>query len=235
MTVWIALKTAASTVDYSLRALWVNRRGKLTPPRADVIVRGWAQRLLEHAELSVEIDGLERIPAGETFVVMSNHQSLYDIPVLQVGLPLTLRMVAKSELFKVPLWSHAMLASGYVPIHRNDPTKTVSDLRAAQKAIEQGISIWIAPEGTRSVDGKLGEFKPGGFLLASAVKARILPVTIQGTRDCLQAGALTAKRGKVAKVVIGNPISPRAFKRNDRDGLINAVREAIEAPLLVDK
>ncbi|MGC4066013.1 MAG: lysophospholipid acyltransferase family protein [Polyangiaceae bacterium] len=130
---------------------------------------------------------MENIPKGETFVVMSNHQSLYDIPVLQVALPLTVRMVAKSELFKVPLWSQAMLAAGYVPIHRGDHTKTLQDLRAAQKAIERGISIWIAPEGTRSPDGRLLAFKPGGFHLASAVKARILPVTLDGTRHCLEA------------------------------------------------
>jgi 1-acyl-sn-glycerol-3-phosphate acyltransferase len=232
MTAWIAAKTAVSTIHYSLRALWVNRSGALTPTRADAIVRGWAQRLLDHAELSVRVFGLENMPAGETFVVMSNHQSLYDIPVLQVGLPLTLRMIAKSDLFKVPLWSHAMLASGYVPIHRDDPSKTLSDLRAAQKAIEQGISIWIAPEGTRSSDGKLGEFKPGGFLLASAVKARILPVTIQGTRDCLVAGSVIAQRGKLATITIGSPIDPKSFGRKDRDGLVQAVRTAIEAPVL---
>lgn len=232
MTAWIALKTAASTVHYSLLALWANRRGELTPSRADVIVRGWAQRLLDHAELSVEVRGLENLPAGETFVVMSNHQSLYDIPVLQTALPLTLRMIAKSELFKVPLWSHAMIASGYVPIHRGDHTKTLSDLRAAQKAIERGISIWIAPEGTRSPDGNLGEFKPGGFHLATAVKARILPVTIQGTRNCLEAKSLTAKRGVIATMTIGSPIDPKAFGRKDRDGLVQAVRAAIEAPLL---
>jgi 1-acyl-sn-glycerol-3-phosphate acyltransferase len=232
MTAWIATKTAVSTIHYSLKALWANRLGELTPGRADAIVRGWAQRLMDHAELSVDILGLDNIPAGETFVVMSNHQSLYDIPVLQTSLPLTLRMIAKSELFKVPLWSHAMLASGYVPIHRGDHTKTLSDLRAAQKAIERGISIWIAPEGTRSPDGKLGEFKPGGFHLASAVKARILPVTILGTRECLEAKSLMAKRGVKATMIIGKPIDPKSFGRKDRDGLVQAVRSAIEAPLL---
>jgi 1-acyl-sn-glycerol-3-phosphate acyltransferase len=233
MTAWIATKTAVSTIHYSFKALWANRGGKLTPDRADVIVRGWAQRLIDHAELSVEVVGRENIPADETFVVMSNHQSLYDIPVLQTSLPLTLRMIAKSELFKVPLWSHAMLASGYVPIHRGDHTKTLSDLRAAQKAIERGISIWIAPEGTRSPDGKLGEFKHGGFHLATAVKARILPVTILGTRDCLEAKSLIAKRGVTATVIIGNPIDPKVFGRKDREGLIRAVRDAIEAPFSV--
>jgi 1-acyl-sn-glycerol-3-phosphate acyltransferase len=231
MTAWIAAKTGVSTIHYSLKTLWENRRGALTPVRADVIIRGWAQRLLDHADLKIEVVGAEKIPSGETFVVMSNHQSLYDIPALLVGLPLTLRMVAKSELFEVPIWSQAMLASGFVPIHRNDHTKTLQDLRVAQRAIERGISIWIAPEGTRSPDGELLEFRPGGFHLASAVKARILPVTVDGTRDCLEAKSLIARRGKVARIFVGDPIDPKSFGKKDRDGLMRAVRAAIAAPL----
>lgn len=231
MTAWIATKTGVSTIHHSLRILWGNRTGRLTPGRADVIIRDWAQRLLEHAELSLRVEGLERIPRGETFVVMSNHQSLYDIPAVLVSLPLTVRMVAKSELFKVPIWAQAMLVSGFVPIHRGDPTKTLQDLRAAQKAIEQGISIWIAPEGTRSPDGQLGEFKSGGFLLASAVRARILPVTINGTKDCLPAGSVQASTGKVARLTVGEPIDPKQFGKRDREGLAAAVRNAIQANL----
>jgi len=231
MTAWIATKTAASTISFSLWTLWENRSGELNPGRADVIVRGWAQKLLDHADLRLKIQGLENVPAGETFVVMSNHQSLYDIPVLQVALPLTLRMIAKSDLFKVPIWSHAMVAAGYVPIHRGDPTKTLQDLRAAQKAVERGISIWIAPEGTRSQDGSLGDFKLGGFHLASAVRARILPVTIDGTRNCLCAGSLSAIRGITANVTIGEPIDPKAYGKKNRDALVRAVRDAIGAPL----
>jgi 1-acyl-sn-glycerol-3-phosphate acyltransferase len=231
MTAWIAAKTVFSTARYSALTLLASQRGRLTPKRADAIIRRWAQALLDHAELSVAVSGLERLTQGETYLVMSNHQSLYDIPALTVALPLTLRMIAKSELFRVPLWSHAMLASGYVPIHRGDRTKTLQDLRAAQKALESGVSIWIAPEGTRSPDGRLLEFKPGGFLLATAVPFRVLPVTIDGTRFALPSKAFVAKQGMTAKITIGEPIDPREFGRKNREGLIGAVRRAIAAPL----
>ncbi|HEY5961725.1 MAG TPA: lysophospholipid acyltransferase family protein [Polyangiaceae bacterium] len=234
MTAWIAAKTVFSTARYSAATLLESQRGRLTPTRADIIIRGWAQSLLNHAELRVTVSGLENIAHQGTYVVMSNHQSLYDIPALHVALPLTLRMIAKSELFRVPLWSHAMLASGYVPIHRGDHTKALQDLRAAQKALQSGISIWIAPEGTRSPDGELLEFKPGGFHLASAVRYPILPVTINGTRHALPAKALSATRGIVAHVTIGAPIDPRAFGRSNRGQLIEAVRRAIQAPLLAN-
>jgi 1-acyl-sn-glycerol-3-phosphate acyltransferase len=231
MTAWIAAKTVFSTAHYSALTLLEGQQGRLTPARADVIIRRWAQKLLDHAELGIEVCGLEHLARGETYVVMSNHQSLYDIPALHVALPLTLRMIAKSELFRVPLWSHAMLASGYVPIHRGDHTKALQDLRAAQKALESGISIWIAPEGTRSPDGQLLEFKPGGFHLATAVRFRILPVTIDGTRLCLPSKAFAAKKGITAKITIGEPVDPQAFGRKNRQGLIEAVRRAIALPL----
>jgi 1-acyl-sn-glycerol-3-phosphate acyltransferase len=231
MTAWIAVKTVFSTVRYSAATLIESQRGRLTPTRADVIIRSWAQSLLDHAELGVTVSGLENIAAKGTYVVMSNHQSLYDIPALHVALPLTLRMIAKSELFRVPLWSHAMLASGYVPIHRGDRSKALQDLRAAQKALENGISIWIAPEGTRSPDGQLLDFKPGGFHLASAVRFPILPVTIDGTRRALPAKSLTVRRRSVAHVTIGAPIDPKEFGRTNRLRLVEAVRSAIAQPL----
>jgi 1-acyl-sn-glycerol-3-phosphate acyltransferase len=228
MTAWVAVKTVASTVRYSTLTLAASYGGKLTPTRADSIIRRWAQALLDHAELGVEVFGLDRLKADETYVVMSNHQSLYDIPALTVALPLTLRFLAKSELFRVPLWSQAMLASGYVPIHRNDPTRVLQDLRGAQRALESGVSILVFPEGTRSLDGHVGEFKPGGFHLASAVKAKILPVGISGTRATLPAKALNVRKGIRAKVAIGEPIDSRTFGRKDREGLQLAVRNSIE-------
>lgn len=231
MTAWIAAKTVISTARYSAMTVLASQRGHLSPTRADVIIRRWAQALLDHARLRIEVSGLERLTEGETYVVMSNHQSLYDIPALLVALPLTLRMVAKSELFRIPLWSHAMLASGFVPIHRGDHTKAMQDLRAARKALESGISIWIAPEGTRSPDGRLLEFKPGGFHLASSVRSRILPVTIDGTRNTLPTRTFVARTGVTASVIVGDPIDPKSYGRRDRESLIEAVRHSIAAPL----
>lgn len=228
MTAWVAVKTVASTVQFSSLTLAASYGGHLTPGKADDIIRRWAQALLDHAELGVDVVGLERLKADETYVVMSNHQSLYDIPALTVALPLTLRIVAKSELFRVPLWSQAMLAAGYVPIHRDDPTKVLQDLRNAQRALESGVSILVFPEGTRSLDGGIGEFKPGGFHLASAVRAKILPVGITGTRAALPAKAFNVRKGMRARISIGQPIDSRAFARKDREGLQRAIRNSIE-------
>jgi len=231
MTAWIAAKTGFSTARYSAMTVLQSQRGHLTPALADVIIRRWAQSLLDHADLRIEVLGLEHLTAGDTYVVMSNHQSLYDIPALLVALPLTLRMIAKSELFRIPLWSHAMLASGFVPIHRGDQSKAMQDLRAARKALESGVSIWIAPEGTRSPNGQLLEFKLGGFHLASSVCSKILPVTIDGTRHTLPSKSLVARTGMTAQVIVGEPIDPKDFGRKNREALVQVVRQAIAAPL----
>ncbi len=225
------LRAISATLIYSSITLAEASRRRLTPQRADRIVRRWSEVLLEQAKVTVTVRGLEQITQGETYVVMSNHQSNFDIPVLLAHLPLTLRMVAKIELFRVPVWGHAMQAAGFVPIHRGDRTKSMEDLKVAQAAIRSGISIWIAPEGTRSPDGRLLEFKRGGFHLATAVKARILPVTIDGSNRTLPARSLAIEPGHTTTLTIHPPIDPKSFGK-DRQGLAAAVRMAIEGPLV---
>jgi len=231
MSATIIFRTVLSTIRLSGLTVYEARRGRLDPGRADEIIRRWAHVLLEHAKIEVKVSGTSNLNPGEAYVVMSNHQSLYDIPVLLDSLPLTLRMVAKAELFRVPLWAHAMQASGFVPVHRGNHLRARQDLKQAQRAIQRGFSIWIAPEGTRSPDGNLLPFKMGGFHLASAVNARILPVTVRGSRLVLPSKSLRISRGRKISVHVGVPIDPRGFGRHRRQQLVDAVRDAIAAPL----
>ncbi len=232
MSVALIARTIWSTASHSARVVMASRRGTLTLQSGDEVVRAWARDLLRIAEVTVETEGLERVGQSEPWVVMSNHQSLYDIPVLLGWMPLVLRMVAKAELFRVPLWSRAMLETGFVPIHRGVRSRAREDLKVAERAMQRGVSIWIAPEGTRSPDGQLLPFKRGGFHLAENVGARILPVTVTGTRDVLRIGSIAIARGKTVRLQVGNPIDPRDFSgRRARDELVEAVRDAIAAPL----
>jgi 1-acyl-sn-glycerol-3-phosphate acyltransferase len=202
-------------------------RGRLTLDRGDEIIRAWSKRLLEQVDVRLKISGLENIQPGKTYVVMSNHQSLYDIPTLITALPLRLRMVAKAELFNVPIWSQAMRSAGFVPVHRGQRERAMQDLRMAQDALSRGVNIWIAPEGTRSKDGELLPFKSGGFLLASTAKVPILPITIDGTRNILPARALDFVKGVEVNVRIGSAISATNFTRKDRNRFVESVRESI--------
>jgi len=229
MNAIIISRAILTTGFYSGATIWASVRGRLTHERGDDIVREWSRRLLQQVDVRIKVAGLENIEPNVNYVVMSNHQSLYDIPAIFVSLPLTIRMVAKAELFKIPIWSQAMKSAGFVPVHRGQRERALQDLRAAQEAIGKGINIWIAPEGTRSRDGNLLPFKSGGFLLASAAKVPVLPITVDGTRNILPAKALEFVRGVEVHVTVGKPINPIDFPKKDRAKFIDAVRSAITA------
>jgi len=229
MNAIIISRAILTTGALSAVTIWDSMRGRLSLDRGDEIVREWSKRLLDQVDVRLHVVGQDNIDPQSTYVVMSNHQSLYDIPTLFTALPLCLRMVAKSELFKVPIWSQAMKSSGFVPVHRGQRDKAMQDLRVAQAALARGINIWIAPEGTRSRDGRLLPFKSGGFLLASSAKVPILPVTINGTRNILPAKALEFVKGVEVEVTIGKPIIAANFLRKDRNQFVEAVRASIES------
>ena len=205
--------------------------GKLSPAACDLRLEQWSARILERAGIELKTVGLEHAPAGEAVVVMSNHQSLYDIPVLYRALKRPLRMVAKDELFRVPLWGSAMRRAGFVGVDRKDRARAIESLSAATEALSCGLSIWIAPEGTRSEDGRLGPFKRGGFHLAEDAGARILPVTVIGTGQVLSARSHQVHDGVSVTVVLHPPVDPRKYGPEHRDELVAAVRAAIASAL----
>lgn len=189
--------------------------GTLTTPTCDARLDSWSRAIVRYAKVDLTVDGLEHAPPDEAFVVMSNHQSLFDIPVLFQALrPRRLRMVAKSELFRVPIWSGAMRAAGFVEVNRENRIAAMRSLDRARAAIKNGTSIWIAPEGTRSSSGELGSFKKGGFHLAAGAGARILPVSVIGTEAILPAKGSRVEDGKSVKVVVAPPVDPQSYDKH---------------------
>lgn len=224
------LHAAQVTLRVSIPTLFDALRGKLSAEACDRRLAWWSQELLSKAQVSLHSSGVERARGGP-FVVMSNHQSLYDIPALYQTLPLRLRMVAKAELFRIPIWAQAMRAAGFVELDRSARERAIESLERAQFALGQGTSIWIAPEGTRSKDGQLGPFKSGGFHLAVGAGARILPVTVSGTRAILPAKGASVLPGAEVRVTVHDAIDPAAFGGEVSDALVAAVREKIQSAL----
>ncbi len=227
MTLWHLSRAIAETAWISVPTVVEGALGRLTPETCDRRLDSWSRRLLEHAQIEVTTHGLENAPAGESFVIMSNHQSLYDIPVLFQSLERRLRMVAKTELFRIPVWSTAMRAAGFVEVDRQNRERAIASLNRAKRALAEGTSIWIAPEGTRSDTGKLGPFKKGGFHLALDTGARILPVTVLGTRQVLVARGGTVNPGARVTVTVSAPIDAEHYGEERKEELIAAVRAAI--------
>lgn len=209
----ILLHAALETARICIPTLIDARRGSLRHADCDDRLRRWATRLLHNARVDVSVHGLDEIEGeSRTFVVVSNHQSHYDIPVLYSTLPLSLRMAAKKELFQTPLWGPALRASGFVEMDRSNSRAAYQALRKAGHFLRQhSISLFVAPEGTRSPDGSLGSFKKGAFHLAKIAEVPVLPIAIDGTFRIHAKGSRFVQRGCHVNVRLLPPMLPEHF------------------------
>jgi 1-acyl-sn-glycerol-3-phosphate acyltransferase len=195
---------------------------------ADVInqrISSWAAQTVAVTQMDVRVEGKENFPADSRVMVMSNHQSNFDIPVLYYALTPRIRMVAKKELFRVPLFGPAMKAGGFIEIDRQNRERAIQSLEQARQIMESGVPVWMAPEGTRSLDGNLLPFKKGGFYLASEMGADIVPVGLSGTRDALPPFQLKTSFRQRIGVVVGKAIQSAG---KSREQLMDETHHAIE-------
>jgi 1-acyl-sn-glycerol-3-phosphate acyltransferase len=149
-SLFVSLSGVARTLAISVPTVIEAVRGRVTIERCDARLRAWATSLLDHAEVTRTVLNVEHVPADETFILMSNHKSLYDVPLLIESFPRTLRMVTKTELFRVPIWGPAMREAGFIEIDRKNSARAKEGLEVAKARLAEGINVWIAPEGTRS-------------------------------------------------------------------------------------
>jgi 1-acyl-sn-glycerol-3-phosphate acyltransferase len=219
------------TLRISVPTIWQGLRGTLTPEACDRRLADWSSAIVRRAGIDLIVEGAAHATAGESFVVMSNHQSLYDVPVIYQALHRRVRMVAKKELFRVPVWGRAMQRAGFISLDRQSRERSRTTLLESAGALQGGTSIWIAPEGTRSKDGRLGPFRRGGFHLALQSGCRILPISIAGTRAVLPAKGARITDGCRVKVVVHQPIDPREFGEERRAELTERVRDVIAGGL----
>lgn len=231
MTLLHLARAVMATARISVPTMLEGVTGRLTPEVCDARLYAWSRVLVEQAGIELQVNGLGRLPGDEAFVIMSNHQSHYDIPVMYQALRRRVRMVAKSELFKIPVFGRAMRAAGFVEIDRKNRTQAIQSLEHAKAALEQGTSIWIAPEGTRGPGDRLLSFKQGGFHVALSTGARILPVSIDGTARVLAAHGRHVREGVRVRVTVSEPIASADYGEERREALVAAVRSAIEANL----
>jgi len=188
--------------------------------------RLWAKSILWVTGINVQTRGLEHFDPDKPFVFMCNHQSNFDILVLFSALPAQFRWIAKAELFKIPLFGQAMRGAGYISIERKDRKKAIQSLRKAAKRIRTGTSVMIFPEGTRSPDGNIGEFKKGGFVLAYDAGVPIIPIVLNGTWSIMSKDSLRIKPGNVTLSVLP-AVKVTDYAKTDKAKLIEDVREKI--------
>jgi 1-acyl-sn-glycerol-3-phosphate acyltransferase len=190
----------------------------------------WSRMNLFLSGVRVRVRGLERLRRDRPFILMSNHQSLYDVWAIIGYIPLQLRWVMKKELRKVPIFGYGCARMGHIYVDRGDSEKAKKSLEAAGKRIRSGASVIFFPEGTRSPDGKLLPFKKGGFVVALAAGVPILPMTVNGSREILPKGNAIPMPG-VIDITIHEPVAVDGHTYETRDRLMAEVRQVIECGL----
>lgn len=178
----------------------------------------------------VRVTGREHVDPSQSYVVISNHQSHFDILVLYGWLGIDFRWVMKQELRSIPGLGAACEKLGHIFIDRSDHQAAVESINAAREQITEGTSVLFFPEGTRSDDGLLRRFKKGGFRLAIDAELPILPVTVSGTCDVLPARLYDLRPGR-ATLVFHKPVSTHGLATTDLPVLTDRVRQIIDSSL----
>lgn len=190
--------------------------------------RVWVRWVLGTCGVEVDAEGLGNLVPGQPYVVMANHQSLFDIAAIAFTLPLSWRFVAKRELARVPFFGWGMVAAGHIVVDRQNNAASVSSLKRAVQRIRDGITVVIFPEGTRSPTGELRRFKSGGFHLAVQAQVPILPCTVSGSRRITPSRSLRVERGRIL-VRYGEPIPTENLDPDHLEPLKERVAAAIRA------
>ncbi len=199
--------------------------------KAHIVARLWARVNLWVAGTRVHVTGVERIRRGQSYIYAANHQSWFDIFALLAAMPYPFRWLAKEELFRIPVLGFAMEACGAIPIDRRDRHKAFASINQAAERARSGASIFIFPEGTRSQDGVLQEFKTGGFIMALKSRQPIVPVSISGSHEVLpKRGEWMIRPGEIF-MNISDPIPTAGLTTRDRDRLIRWVRGSLRRHL----
>lgn len=190
----------------------------------------WAKVILRVCGVKVYMEGLENIVKDEPRIYMANHTSYFDIFALLSTLPVDFKFIVKQELMDLPIFGMAMRRAGYIGIERKEPRKALKSMQEAAERIRNGASVLIFPEGTRSEDGRLQSFKPGGFHLALRSGCDIVPLAITGSREIVPKGSLRIRKGTI-RVAVGKEISLKGQTKKNMVQVMERVRDAMTGQL----
>lgn len=175
--------------------------------------RYWAPSLLKIGNVKLDVRGLDNVDWTQPVVIVANHQSMVDIPVLQAALPINLRFIAKEELLSVPFLGRYMKLAGMIGIDRKQPLAALERIQQdAASATADNAAVVAFAEGTRTRTGEIAGFKPGAILLAQQAGLAIVPLSIHGAREVLMPDQMGARPGTI-RIDIGKPITTVGIPR----------------------
>jgi 1-acyl-sn-glycerol-3-phosphate acyltransferase len=220
--VWIVLSTVVIGL-LAIAGTWIVRRAWVV----DRLGRLWSRCIVWACGIDLEVVGLERLRPGQSYVLISNHLSNFDIWCTMARMPFVVRFVAKQELLRVPIFGQALAVSGHIVIDRRQPEVAIDRINDAATRTDEGMGILFYAEGTRSRDGKVHAFKKGGVSLAIRTQLPVVPVSVSGTRKFLPRGCAVIRPGGRVRIVIGDPIPTAGLDYEQRDALNERVRQVV--------
>lgn len=232
-TVFLLIPFFLLTLVFALGVIvmsFVRRDG----PVIDTTIRLWSRLFLATAPVRLEVEGREQIDPGRQYVFAANHLSNFDIPVMLLAAPVPIRFLAKKELYKVPLLAQAMDRIGIIKTDRQSHAAAHAQINEGVAAAKRrGHSIIVFPEGTRSDDGVLADFKKGAFRIAITSELPVVPVTITGTWEAWPPGSKLIYPSR-ARAVIHEPIETAGLTVLDINDLKKRTHAAVASGLPAD-
>ncbi len=223
--VWLGFWATIATIILGIPVMVAGLLGR-TGNLAFSISKLWAYIMLAASFVRTEIKNKNKIIKGTSYIIISNHQSHYDIITLVTTLGIQYRWIIKKELLKLPIFGYALYASRNIFIDRSNTSSAIESINKGFDRLPKGVSVMVFAEGTRSPDGQIHEFKKGGFITAVRRKIPILPVTINGSRRVMRKGSFTLKPGEI-QIVIGDPIDTSGYTTDTVQNLIDKTRQTI--------
>ncbi|MBP7652980.1 1-acyl-sn-glycerol-3-phosphate acyltransferase [Candidatus Dependentiae bacterium] len=197
--------------------------------------KNWGKYLFKLTGSKLEIEGLENLDSSENYLFCPNHTSAFDIYILSGYLPYNFAWISKETYFKIPFVGAAMKKLNCIEMNRSNPKKSFAALKKAADIIKQKkLSIAIFPEGTRSLDGNLQDFKRGSLYLAVETGIKIVPVAIIGTYEILPKNKYLVKKQNV-KIIFSKPIDPPNKNKDSQLETLEKIKSEIKQNLLLTK
>ncbi len=195
------------------------------------IARVWAKTLLLASGVKVQVEGLQHINPEGSYIFLSNHTSYIDTPVVLSNISVQFRFLAKRGLFQIPFLGTHLSRAGHIPVPREDPRAAVKTLQLAAETVQQKkISLLVFPEGGRSHDGVLSEFKEGGAYIAIRAGVPVVPLILVGGVNVLPYGAGVVQSGSITMRILP-PIETTNLTLKDRGTLTQEIRAQIVSQL----
>ena len=200
----------------------------LKPKTIDPFLKKSLKLLFKIIFVKVRVEGEENVLPNQTYLFMSNHVSLFDIPLLAAYIPIFVRAVEALRQFKWPVYGWAIRRLGNIPIDRKNIHASIRSIKRTEQVLKNGTSIAILPEGHRTLDGKIRPFKKLPFHLAKQAKVPLIPIGLSGLFQLKNKGSWVI-RPRPITIRFGRPISPETIEKLSKEELNSLIRDQISA------